>query len=351
MVLSLPSILHAQIKWDVSEKEIITLTEMDKAIHNGKYGEVHSVLVIKDNSKVFEEYYNGWARDSLQQMQSATKSIVSTLLGAAIQNDFVNSVDELIKEYYKDEYNLVNDTLKKKISIANLLTQRHGLDWKESPWNSPDNNWRKVLESQGDWYSMILKTPMDTLPGVKFNYSNAAPVLVTGLIQKASGLPINEFAKKYLFDPLAITDIKYWDGNGGPHRNGLALLYLKPRDMAKIGQLYLQNGQWNNDQVLPRNYVEEAISSKVVNAESNPLYRSYDYGYFWWVNPKIREKDAGNSRDSFSYFLARGAGGQNIIVWPKEKLIVVITAWNLSQPNMVQRIFDDFIVPKIMSLE
>lgn len=339
--------LFAQIKWDLNRgyKKDTVFKEMERAIENNKYGKVHSIIIIKDHKNIYEEYFNGWERDSLHQLQSATKSIVSTLLGIAIQENYVNSVQELISEYYKNEFKSVNEKNKKKISIEDLLTQRHGFNWKESPWDSPDNNWRNVLESEGNWYKMILQTPMDTIPGSKFNYSNAAPVLITGLIQKASNKPINEFAKDFLFEPLSISKVKYWDGNGGPQNNGLALLYLRSRDIAKIGQLYLQNGQWNNVQVLPKDYINQATSSRVINAESNEIYKSYNYGYFWWVDPEIRAGYKKNSSDNIEIYLARGAGGQNLIVWPSEKIVMVITAWNLKQPNILQRIFDDYVVP------
>lgn len=342
--------LFAQIQWDtgMNTQNTAAFQEMEEAIHNGDYGEIRSIIVIRNKQNIYEQYFNGWQRDSLQQLQSATKSIVSTLLGVAIQQNYVENTQELISNYYKEEFQNITDPLKQKITIEDLLTQQHGLDWKEAPWNSPDNNWRNILESEGNWYRMILDTPMDAMPGTDFNYSNAAPVLITGLIQHASDMQIDKFAQKYLFDPLSINEVKYWDGNGGPHNNGLALLYLKTRDMAKIGQLYLQKGTWNDRQILPTTYVEEAVSAKLKNVEGNPFYKSYDYGHFWWVNPVLRDTQNKSSNMQNPYiYLARGAGGQNIIVWPDEELVFVVTAWNLQQTNITQKIFNDFIVPYV----
>lgn len=274
----------------------------DSAIKAGGFGVVHSLLVIKDRGCVFEAYYNGWKKDSVHQLQSATKSIISALLGCAIKNNFIRSENDFITAYYPDSFFM--DKLKSKIRISDLLTQQHGLKWSEAPWDSPDNTWRKIMSSTGNWYKEILKTPMDTLSGTFFNYSNAAPVLVTGLIQFASKLKINLFAEKYLFKPLEITNCLYWQGNNGPHNNGLALISLTSRDMAKIGQLFLQKGKWNNTSLIPQSYVEKATSSIVKNVGQNGFYKGYDYGYFWWSNPI-----ANNGKHS-SIYLARGAGGK-----------------------------------------
>jgi CubicO group peptidase (beta-lactamase class C family) len=308
--------------------------QADKAISDGDYGDVHSLLVVKEGKLVFEKYYRGWKVDSVHQAQSMTKSVVSTLLGLAIQQEFVKSTEDAVVTYFSQYKNLSD--AHKKIKISDLLTQRHGLKWSERPWNSPDNTWRKVLNSSGDWYKQILQTDMATTPGTQFNYSNAAPVLVSGIVQNASGLQIDQFAKKYLFDPLEISNYRFWQGNGGPQHNGMAMIHLTSRAIAKIGQLYLQNGVWNGEPLLSKDFVAKATSPIVKEAEGNPIYQSYDYGYFWWSNPVSR------NQKKYTVFLARGAGGQLLIVEPKRQLIVVITAWNLTTPNKVQVIFDRY---------
>ena len=164
----------------------------DSAIRADAYGEVHSLLVVEKGKLVFERYYRDWTPDSLHQLQSATKSIVATLLGCALQQGLIPGVDQPISAYYP--YIEGRDTLKNGIRIRDLLTQRHGLKWKEAPWDDPGNTWRKVLATEGNWFETILKTPMDTAPGARFNYSNAAPVLTTGIIQAASGMRIDSFA-------------------------------------------------------------------------------------------------------------------------------------------------------------
>ncbi len=307
----------------------------DSAITKNEFGEVHSLLIIKNGKVVFENYYNGWTKDSLHQLQSATKSVISTLVGCAIQQQFIKSENDPIKNYFS-QYKF-DDSLKRKIKISDLLTQRHGLKWNEGAWEDPENNWRKIISEKGDWIKKIIEMPMDTAPGTKFVYSNAAPTLISAIIQYASKMPVDSFAIQYLFKPLEIANYWFWQGNDGPQNNGLALISLTSRDMAKIGQLYLQNGKWKNQQVVPENYIQTATSSIVTGVGLNGAYKQYDYGYFWWSNPVSQNDKKTN------IFLARGAGGQNIIVNREENLIVVITAWNMKQPNKVQLIYDWYL--------
>lgn len=306
----------------------------DSAITAGEFGGVHSLLIVKEGKLVFEGYYNGWKKDSVHQLQSATKSVISTLLGCAIQQGFITDENEPLSKYFSID---ATDSLKQKIILKDLLTQRHGLRWKEGAWEDPNNTWRKVLNTEGNWYEEILKTPMDTTPGTVFTYSNAAPVLITGVIQKASRMDIDSFAYTYLFNPLGIKNCWFWPGNGGPENNGMALISLTSRDMAKIGQLYLQDGKWNNSVVLPKSYIQAATASHVKAVEPNGIYSNYDYGYFWWSNPKPYNSERVN------IYLARGAGGQNIIVDKKNNTVVIITAWNMQQPNKPQAIYDRYL--------
>lgn len=328
----------SQIKFDekcIDEKLYNKALSADSAIINGEFGTIHSLLIIKDGKILFENYYNGWTKDSLHQLQSATKSIISTLFGCALQQNFIKSENDFIANYFP-QYQF-DDNRKKQIQFCDLLTQRHGLDWNEGAWEDPKNTWRKVISEQGDWYKKILDGPMDTVPGTKFIYSNASPTLVSGLIQTASKTPIDSFAIKYLFQPLEIKNYWFWQGNNGPQNNGMALISLTSSDMAKIGQLYLQNGKWGDKQIIPQSYVQMATSPIVKGVGLNGAYKQYDYGYFWWSNP-ISQNDK-----KTNVFLARGAGGQNIIVNREENLVIVTTAWNMQQPNKVQLIYDWYL--------
>jgi len=337
-LLFYPSALFSQVSFEPVKTPVewtSKLAKADSAIRAGEFGTIHSLLVLQDGRLVFEQYYNNWPKDSLHQLQSATKSVVATLLGCAIREKFIRSVEEPIYTYFPRT--VFSDPLRRRIRILDLLTQRHGLAWQEGDWNSPENSWRNVLSTPGDWYGRILETPMDTLPGIVFNYSNAAPALVSAIIQKAAAMPIDSFAIRFLFKKLGIQKYWFWPGNGGPSRNGMALISLTSRDMARIGQLYLQEGYWEGHPVIPPEFVSLATSPVVKAVGRNGYYKQYDYGFFWWINPVT-------TNNSYSeVFLARGAGGQNIIVDRKRKWVVVITAWNMQQPNKPQMIYDKYL--------
>ncbi|MBI1342181.1 MAG: serine hydrolase [Terrimonas sp.] len=315
----------------------ITFEQADSAILAGEFGTIHSLLIQQNGVLIFEKYYNHWNPDSLHPLQSATKTVVAALLGCAIQQRFIGSENDLIGDYLPEGYCL--DSMKRHIRIKDLLTQQHGLRWNEGAWEDTANSWRKIINTKGNWYKAVLATAMDTLPGTKFVYSNAAPLLVAGIIQWSSKMRIEDFAKRFLFGPLGIEQNRFWQGNGGPSENGMAMLSLSSRDMIKIGQLFLQEGVWNDQQLIPKQFSVDAISAKVSNVGRNGVYQRYDYGYFWWINPVLYGKNEG-----LPVFMARGAGGQNIIVWPERKWVLVITAWNRQQPNKPQSILDKYPV-------
>lgn len=314
------------------------LNLMDQAIYNDEFKTIHSVLIVENGQLIFEKYYHNWPKDSVHQLQSGTKSIISALLGCALQQGCIKNVEEPISNYFPANYFSTQEH--SKIKIKDLLTQRHGLLWKEDDWNNPDNSWRKILYTTGDWYRAILQLPMASIPGLHFNYSNAAPVLITGLIQNACCMSIDSFAEQFLWVPLNIQKVNYWQGNGGPQNNGMSMISLTSRDMAKIGQLYLQGGVWNGRVLIPETYINESWKAQVDSVSANGLYTGYDYGYLWWSNPRFRLNKSGKSP---TVYLARGAGGQNIIVWPEKKRVIIITAWNMTQSNLAQAIFDKYL--------
>ncbi len=332
-------------EFDISEAP---LSEMEVKIDVGDFGDIHSVIIVKNGKLVYENYFNGWNRDSLQQTQSVTKSVVSSYVGIAIQKGLIDDINKPVYPVFQNDFEIAELTEeKRKLSLADLMTMRAGFEW-ESRWVNPNNTWRKILDTPGNWYKMILDRPMAYSPGTYFQYHEGNPVLVAGYIQALAGEPIQEFARKNLFTPLQIERYRFWPGNGGPDQNGAVLLFMRPVDMAKFGYLYLNKGVWKGTRILPKWFVEESTSSIVKNAEDNPLYSSFDYGYYWWVNPQIRDKHI--QKPEGTVYLARGTGGQNIIVWPEQNIVCVITAWNLQRPNFPQTIFDRFIVPAIQGI-
>ena len=148
---------HGQINFydkSINQDLLNKAMKADSAIKANEFGPVHSLIIIEDGKLVFENYYNQWPQDSIHQIQSATKSVIATLLGIAIQEGFIKSINDPISYYYKNFP--TDDPLKKEIKIIDLLTQRHGLVWNEGAWEDPSNTWRKVINEGGDWYHKIL---------------------------------------------------------------------------------------------------------------------------------------------------------------------------------------------------
>jgi CubicO group peptidase (beta-lactamase class C family) len=207
--------------------------------------------------------------------------------------------------------------LKQSISIRDLLTMTAGIKWDESStaYTSPLND-AANMESSEDWLQYILALPMNTKPGENFVYNSGITVLLSHILYKATNMHIDEYAKKYLFGPLDISDF-YWkktptgliDAEGG--------LYLSSRDFAKIGYLYLQDGQWNNKQLLTKKWVKSTMLPDTHIPES-----TRKYGYQWWLVPNP------NNENSWIYS-GSGYGGQYLLVFPENQLVVVFTGWNI----------------------
>ena len=232
-----------------------------------------SLIVYKDNSIIKEKYFHNGAADIEHDIRSVTKSVMSTLIGIAIDNGFIQSEDQTI-DVFLDPLVGNLDSAKSKIRIRDLLSMSSGQ------------------------------------PGQTFYYNSGASHLLSIILTQATGMSSYNFAKQYLFQPLGISDHN-WSTDKQGSNNGAAGLRLTPQDMLKIGILYLNGGIYNNTQVLPRSWITKATTAKITTGTVIPF--ASDYGYLWW-----------NGRaHSRSYFFANGWGGQFILVVPELSLIVV----------------------------
>ncbi len=240
-------------------------------IYEGKYIEVHSMLIYKDNKLVFEEYFQGheykwdapyhhgewvtWDRDMLHNNMSATKSIVSACIGIAIDHGFIESVHQSIFDYLPEHQHLKTGG-RDKITIEHLLTMTTGLEWKEwsAPYSSTDNPCIGIWFQDKDPITYILEKPLINEPGTSFNYSTGNMHVLGEIIRNTSNMTINEFSKKYLFDPLGIDTADWYlkFKNGMYNVNSLK---IKPRAMMKFGVTFLNNGVWNGKQIISGQWV------------------------------------------------------------------------------------------------
>lgn len=296
-----------------------------KQIRAGKYKDTHSLLIVKNGKLALEEYFGAegaiWSpfvnqvfRDRVQQLASVTKSVNSALIGIAVEKGMIPSIQDPAFGVFPEYASLLDDE-KNKILIEHLLTMSAGLEWNELdvPYSDPQNEVNKMNQSS-DPIQYCLGKSMVFKPGEKFNYHSGLSVILGEILKRSSGIPADTFAEKYLFNPLGISEYKWSKSHGGLVQTGGGLA-LRARDMAKFGQLYLNSGQWQGQQIIPEEWVKTSTRIQIKKLVGG-------YGYQWWrrifkVHGKLMDP-----------YYAIGNGGQFIMVFPTLDLIVVSTAQN-----------------------
>jgi CubicO group peptidase (beta-lactamase class C family) len=285
---------------------------MDRIV-SGTYNDVHSVLIMKDDKLVFEEYFYGYDVNTKHQLRSATKSFSSALVGIALDKRLIKHKDETILSYFP-EYTIQNpDVRKRKITIQNLLTQQAGFACDDDDASSPGNE-TKIYPTH-DWVKAILDLPMAGMPGAEARYCSGNIFLLNRIVEKASHQSLHDFAKRNLFDKLGVKDFDWDFVPDETHQNSFSQLYLTPRSMMKFGKLYLDDGKWNGQQIISQEWVDATFTKQT-------LLRGLGYSYLWWCEDLVA------NGKTFKGIAAKGNGGQRIFIWPEENVIAVVTAGN-----------------------
>jgi CubicO group peptidase (beta-lactamase class C family) len=286
--------------------------KINQDICEGKYGNIHSLLVIENNDLVVEQYYNGWDRNNLHYLASNTKSFNSILIGIAIEQGKIIDENQKILRFFPDYKQLEKDTLKNQITIKNLLTMTSGFKWDEQtlPINDP-NNMGVKFDLTDDWIKSAIMLPMDTIPGTKYVYCGPNCILLGEIIKKTTGQNVAEFAKKYLFEPLGIKEYDWFSKNGVYDCGGG--LKLKSRDIAKYGLLYLNKGKWNEKIIVSEKWIEKIFNPFI--EIKHPFYSCFQW--------QLAKTDLG-----FDVWFIPGNGGQIINIVPALNMVIVINADN-----------------------
>ncbi|RME06119.1 MAG: class C beta-lactamase-related serine hydrolase [Deltaproteobacteria bacterium] len=260
-------------------------------------------ILIRHDAIVLERYFNGSGPHQSNNVHSASKSILSALVGIALREGFLSSLDEavasILPEYFRGEN---DDFVKKQISLFHLLTMTTGLFWVE------DETEYEIEETE-DWIASILAQPMVHLPGRTFNYSTGASHVTSALLTRATGMDTCTFAHRYLFGHLGIT-AEHWGRDPQGYFSGGYNLYLTARELAKFGLLYLHEGRWEALQVVPESWVTDSLTRQT------GVDIQYDYGFYWWLT-RVQGYDLST---------AWGYGGQFIHLLPELDIVVVFTA-------------------------
>lgn len=306
-----------------------------EAIRGGTYPGVDSLVVIRRGRLVAEGYFNGYGRDTLHDVRSTGKSVTSALAGIAIQQGLLG-VDDPISMHlpqFEASANMVDR--KRAIRIRNLLNMNSG--WDCNDWDPGSRGNEENMYERQDWIRFILDLPMIHEPGFAATYCTGGVVVLGHIVSLRSGMPLDEFARTYLFAPLGIQQ-SGWRRSPDGRATGGGGLRLVPRDAAKFGTLYLNGGTWNGVRVVPAAWVTEST------LRVNTLGRDA-YGFLWWK----RTFEHGFTGPLVDGFFTSGNGGNFIFVFPSLDLVVVFTGSNYNsrlgdQPFLI---LADHVLPAV----
>jgi CubicO group peptidase (beta-lactamase class C family) len=290
-----------------------------------------SILIVRHGYIVFENYSSQYLDvDYRQHVHSVTKSFISCLIGIAIDQGMINGVNDTVLDFFPERDIAHRNEVKESMTLENLLTMTPGFEWDEQtyPYGDPRNDYTHVATDL-DSLQHILDRPMVAFPGEEWVYNGGASHLLSGILSAATGQNAREFADEHLFLPLGIESFQ-WLGALDRVTYGGSGLHLRARDMAKFGFLYLNNGTWDGQQVVSKDWVLNSTSIHF-DETYNPIE---GYGYHWW-----RMHDD-------NIIVAKGRYGQLICMLPDYDIVVVITARESEDnPHQFYNLLFDYIIP------
>lgn len=304
---------------------------LDDAVGRGELPNLHAALVVRHGKLVLERYYKGpderWGQPLgtvtfgpkvKHDIRSVSKSVVGLLYGIALAEGRVPALDQPIVDQFPEYPDLARDPARRRMTIAHALTMTLGTEWDETlPYSDPRNS-EIAMEMAPDRYRFVLDRPLIAEPGRRWVYNGGTTAVLAHLIARGTGKPLLDFAREKLFTPLGIVDIEWTLGmNGEPA--AASGLRLRPRDLARIGQLVLERGRWRGRQVVPAAWLEASFANRV------PAEDGLEYGYQWWL---------GRGRvDGRPWIAGFGNGGQRLAIIPDLDLVVVVLAGNYNRPD------------------
>ena len=316
--------------WEVStpaEQGLDPMLVAELYLNASELETLNGLLVVKNDFLIAERYFNDGAIDKKNQLQSVTKSYTSALVGIALDQGCLSSLDQMMMDFFPEFTGQIDDPRKEQITIRDMLQMRSGYPFEETD----PALWEALLS--GDYLPLIVGFPLTSDPGTEFNYSGLTSHWLSVIVARACDTDLKSYAQEYLFSPIEAEVGDDWIQDRDGYYIGLAGIHSTARDMAKFGQLYLNNGEYEGKQVVSADWVEQSlqrysegmnISGWIPGITSRYGYfRDLGYGYQWW---SARAGD-----HLFNY--AAGHGGQHIVLLDELDMVIVTTAYPFCQQH------------------
>jgi len=339
-------------KMTAANMDTAKITALTRLILKDTFPNIHSLLIARNNKLVYENYFSGkdemWGFhlgyidhdiNKIHDIRSISKSVVSACIGIAIQQQKIKSIDDPIFTYLTN-YIQYKTIFNSQITIRHLLTMSSGIRWNEDVPHNTSQNDESGMEQSLDPVAYVLKLPLDQKPGAHWNYNSGGVQVLAEIIKNASGERIDKFAEKYLFAPLGIKDYS-WIKSQPNFPAAASGLRLRSRDLVKIGLMYMNEGKWNNQQILSEQWVRQSMATTILRT---PDSTTKGYGYLFWTTI-----DTVNGKP-YAITSGRGNGGQRLFIDKESNLVVVITAGNYNLSGIVndgQRALATHIIPAL----
>jgi CubicO group peptidase (beta-lactamase class C family) len=299
--------------------------------------DIHAVVIARHGKLVFEQYFAGidqpWGKPearydydatTLHDMRSVTKSVTSLLVGIAIDRRMIKSVNTRVVNFFPELADVKTQGWE-NVRLRHLLTMSSGIKWDEQlPWSDPNND-EPHLAFDANPLRYVLSRPIAMPPDTWWVYNGGGTELLGSIIERSSGMPLQSFAREFLFSKLDVADFEWMPYPKNGKLSAAGGLRLRPRDAAKIGQLLLSDGAWNGRQVIPPDWIMQSVIPRfqAVGYFGGTLF----YGYQWWMGRSLAEGK------EVRWVAAFGWGGQRIFVIPEFDMVVMMTSGLFGRPK------------------
>ncbi len=325
--------------WKISSQkyDITKIEELNRKIAKKTFKNITSIVVIKNGKILLEEYFNEASRNTLHDTRSVGKSFASTLLGIAIDDKFIKSEMQTLKEYYDlktfQNYSITKDN----ITLKSLLTMSSTFEGSDINSESVGNE--ENMYPTNNWVNFTLNLPVDKTKKLhkQWDYFTAGCIVLGDIIHKSVPNGLEKYADKNLFKPLNITKYK-WQYTPQKVANTAGSLQLCSLDYAKFGQLYKNQGTWNSKQILSKEWVTKSLSHQMEISENEY------YGYLFWNKTfKVNGLD-------YEVYYSSGNGGNKIFIFKNQPIVIVMTSTAYNTPygeKQVEKIMQEYLIPSI----